>query len=170
MFDISWSELLILGVVTLIFVGPRELPKFLGTLGRYAGVVRRQANEFRRIFDEAMREAELDEVKKNVEEFRQGMSDSFRDVKSQTASGMSTEPPKTSVPKAIESAATDTPEAATAETPKASETAQETSEAAPPAPAGPAPEPKPISFPLASPGETPKPEPVTVDSKAGGAS
>ncbi len=50
--------------MTLIFVGPKELPKFLGTLGRYAGVVRRQANEFRRIFDEAMREAELQEVKR----------------------------------------------------------------------------------------------------------
>ncbi len=41
MFDISWSELLILGIVTLVFVGPKELPVFLRTLGRYAGTVRR---------------------------------------------------------------------------------------------------------------------------------
>ena len=66
MFDISWSELLILGIVTLIFVGPKELPRFLGTLGRYAGVVRRQAKEFRAVFEQAMREAELDQIQKEV--------------------------------------------------------------------------------------------------------
>ncbi len=88
MFDISWSELLILGVVTLIFVGPKELPKFLGTLGRYAGVVRRQANEFRRIFDEAMREAELQELKKNVDDIRHDVTSSFRDVHNQTTTAM----------------------------------------------------------------------------------
>src|ERR1700761_8768552 len=67
MFDISWSELLILGIVTLIFVGPKELPVFLRTLGRYAGVVRRHANEFKAQFDAAMREAELDAMRKEVE-------------------------------------------------------------------------------------------------------
>ena len=51
MFDMSWSELLILAIVTLIFVGPKELPRLLSTLGRYAGVVRRHANEFRRYFE-----------------------------------------------------------------------------------------------------------------------
>ena len=60
MFDVSWSELLILAIVTLVFVGPKELPVFLGTLGRYAGMVRKQAGEFRRHFDDAMREAESD--------------------------------------------------------------------------------------------------------------
>lgn len=64
MFEISWSELLILGIVTLVFVGPKELPVFLRTLGRYAGSIRRQANEFRAQFDDAMREAELDSMKK----------------------------------------------------------------------------------------------------------
>jgi len=67
MFDISWSELLILGIVTLVFVGPKELPVFLRTLGRYAGVVRRHANEFKAQFDAAMREAELDSMRKEVE-------------------------------------------------------------------------------------------------------
>lgn len=67
MFEISWSELLILGIVTLIFVGPKELPVFLRTLGRYAGSIKRQANEFRAQFDEALREAELDSVKKEFE-------------------------------------------------------------------------------------------------------
>lgn len=60
MFEISWSELLILGIVTLIFVGPKELPVFLRTLGKYAGMMRRHANDFKAQFDAAMREAELD--------------------------------------------------------------------------------------------------------------
>ena len=67
MFEISWSELLILGIVTLIFVGPKELPVFLRTLGRYAGSIKRQAADFRAQFDAAMREAELDSMKKEVE-------------------------------------------------------------------------------------------------------
>ena len=67
MFEISWSELLILGVVTLIFVGPKELPVFFRTLGRYAGALRKQASEFRAHFDAAMREAELDSMKSEFE-------------------------------------------------------------------------------------------------------
>lgn len=67
MFEISWSELLILGIVTLIFVGPKELPVFLRTIGRYAGSLKRQASEFRAHFDAAMREAELDAMKQEVE-------------------------------------------------------------------------------------------------------
>ena len=67
MFEISWSELLILAVVTLLFVGPKELPVFLRTIGRYAGTLRRHASEFRSQFDAAMREAELDSVKKEME-------------------------------------------------------------------------------------------------------
>ncbi|MEQ1715253.1 MAG: Sec-independent protein translocase protein TatB [Hyphomicrobium sp.] len=67
MFEISWSELLILAVVTLLFVGPKELPVFLRTIGRYAGMAKRQASEFRAQFDAAMREAELDSMKKEME-------------------------------------------------------------------------------------------------------
>lgn len=66
MFEISWSELLILGIVTLIFVGPKELPVFLRTLGKYAASLRRQANEFKSHFDAAMREAELDTMREEM--------------------------------------------------------------------------------------------------------
>ncbi len=76
MFDVSWSELLILAVVTLIFVGPKELPVFLGTLGRYAGMVRKQATEFRRHFDDAMREAELDQIRNDVETMARDVNES----------------------------------------------------------------------------------------------
>jgi sec-independent protein translocase protein TatB len=86
MFDISWSELLILGVVTLIFVGPKELPRFLGTLGRYAGFVRRQANEFRSVFEQAMREAEMEEIQKEVRAMSDGVKASIDDAARQADS------------------------------------------------------------------------------------
>lgn len=80
MFDVSWSELLILGLVTLIFVGPKELPRFLGTLGRYAGVVRRHANEFRAVFEQAMREAEMDQIQKEMRAVSEGVKASLDDA------------------------------------------------------------------------------------------
>jgi sec-independent protein translocase protein TatB len=80
MFDVSWSELLILGLVTLIFVGPKELPRFLGQLGRYAGVVRRHANEFRAVFEQAMREAEMEELKKEMRSVSDGVKASLDEV------------------------------------------------------------------------------------------
>jgi sec-independent protein translocase protein TatB len=70
MFEISWSELLILAVVTLLFVGPKELPVFLRTIGRYAGMMRRQAAEFKSHFDTAMREAELSHMKEEMEKMQ----------------------------------------------------------------------------------------------------
>lgn len=82
MFDISWSELLILGIVTLVFVGPKELPVFLRTLGRYAGIVRRHANEFKAQFDAAMREAELDSMRKEVEQMQSSINSEVMKVKS----------------------------------------------------------------------------------------
>lgn len=80
MFEISWSELLVLAVVTLIFVGPKDLPKFLNTMGRYAGMVRRQASEFRAQFEEAMREAELDALKKEVDKVRTDVESTVREA------------------------------------------------------------------------------------------
>ncbi|MEM1305883.1 MAG: Sec-independent protein translocase protein TatB, partial [Pseudomonadota bacterium] len=47
MLDIGWAELLVVGVVALLVVGPKELPGMLRTLGKYLGMVRRQANEFK---------------------------------------------------------------------------------------------------------------------------
>lgn len=71
MFEISWSELLILAVVVLIFVGPKDLPVFFNTLGKYMGALRRQANEFKRHFDDAMREAEMDNLRKELDGMRE---------------------------------------------------------------------------------------------------
>jgi sec-independent protein translocase protein TatB len=80
MFDINWSELLILAVVALIVVGPKELPVLLRTLGRYAGMARRQAAEFRSHFDDAMREAEMAELREEMESVRREVMASTRDI------------------------------------------------------------------------------------------
>jgi sec-independent protein translocase protein TatB len=80
MFDISWSELLILGVVALIVVGPKELPVLLRTLGKYAGMARKQASEFRSHFDDAMREAEMAELREEMEGVRRDILKSTGDV------------------------------------------------------------------------------------------
>ena len=96
MFEISWSELLILAIVTLIFVGPKELPVFLRTLGRYASSMKRQANEFRAQFDEAMREAELDSVKKEFETMQASVNAEVMGAKT-ALDGAATLPPSAPV-------------------------------------------------------------------------
>ncbi len=64
MFDIGGGELLVIGIVALVVIGPKELPGLLRTAGNAMGKVRRMAAEFRGQFDDAMREAELDQAKK----------------------------------------------------------------------------------------------------------
>ena len=68
MFDIGWGELLLIGVVALIVIGPKELPGTLRTLGQWMGKLRRMASEFQGQFQEAMREAELADLKKQVDD------------------------------------------------------------------------------------------------------
>jgi sec-independent protein translocase protein TatB len=64
MFDIGGGELLVIGVVALLVVKPKDLPGMFRTVGNAMGKVRRMASEFRWQFDEAMREAEIDQAKK----------------------------------------------------------------------------------------------------------
>jgi sec-independent protein translocase protein TatB len=72
MLDMSWGEIMVIGAVALIVIGPKDLPKALRTVGQMTGKVRRMAAEFQGQFNEAIREAELDEVKKQL----QGVNDS----------------------------------------------------------------------------------------------
>lgn len=67
MFDIGWSELLVVAVVAIIFVGPKDLIPMLRTAGQQIGKLKRMASEFQGQFNEALREAELDSVKRDVE-------------------------------------------------------------------------------------------------------
>jgi len=68
MFDIGWSELLLIGIVALIAIGPKELPTVLRTLGQWMGKLRRMAGEFQNQFHEALREAEMADLKKHVDD------------------------------------------------------------------------------------------------------
>ena len=68
MFDIEWSKLVLIGVVVLIVIGPKELPGVLRAVGQWTGKIRRMAAEFQGQFQEAMREAEMADLKKQVEE------------------------------------------------------------------------------------------------------
>jgi sec-independent protein translocase protein TatB len=66
MFDVGWSELLVIAVVALVVIGPKELPATLRTIGKMTARARKVAGEFRAQFDEAMREAELDDVRQTI--------------------------------------------------------------------------------------------------------
>jgi sec-independent protein translocase protein TatB len=68
MFDIGWGELLLIGIVALIAIGPKELPGALRTLGQWMAKLRRMASEFQNQFHEAMREAEMADLKKQVDD------------------------------------------------------------------------------------------------------
>jgi sec-independent protein translocase protein TatB len=71
MFDIGWSELLVIAVVAIVVVGPKDLPRLMRSFGHYAGKLRRAASDFQRQFEEAMRESEVDEVRKAIESVRE---------------------------------------------------------------------------------------------------
>jgi sec-independent protein translocase protein TatB len=66
MLDLSWGEILVIGAVAVIFIGPKELPGALRTAGKFIGKARTMAREFQNNVDDMIREAELDEVKKQV--------------------------------------------------------------------------------------------------------
>ena len=67
MFDISWSEFVLIGVIALIVIGPKELPAVLRAVGQWTTKIRRMAAEFQSQFQEAMREAEMADLKKEVD-------------------------------------------------------------------------------------------------------
>lgn len=58
MFDIGWTELLVVAVVMILVVGPKDLPRMLRTFGQTLGKVRRMANDFQSTINDALREAE----------------------------------------------------------------------------------------------------------------
>ena len=71
MFDIGWSELMVIAVVALIVIGPKELPGVLRMVGQWMGKARKMAGEFQGQFQEAMREAEMADLKKSFDEVKE---------------------------------------------------------------------------------------------------
>lgn len=66
MFDIGWSELLVLAAIAIIFVGPKDLPRMMRTVGQYVSKARAMAREFQSSFEDLARETELEELRKEV--------------------------------------------------------------------------------------------------------
>jgi sec-independent protein translocase protein TatB len=76
-FDLGWGELIVIGVVALIAIGPKELPGALRTAGQWMGKLRRMAAEFQNQFQEAMREAEVADLKQHFD----AIQDAARDIR-----------------------------------------------------------------------------------------
>lgn len=71
MFDIGWTEMLVIAVIAIVVVGPKDLPRMLKTVGQYVGKGKKMAREFQNQFDDAVRDTELADVR-----------DTFNDLKS----------------------------------------------------------------------------------------
>ncbi len=83
MFDISWTEFLLIGVVALIVIGPKELPAVMRSLGQWTRKIRSMAADFQNQFHEAMREAEMADLKKQVDDMASSVKgyDPLKDVR-----------------------------------------------------------------------------------------
>ena len=66
MFDIGWTEILILAIVSLFVIGPKDIPKFLGYIGKLVGKIRGITSDFRETVDDAIKNSELEEVRKEI--------------------------------------------------------------------------------------------------------
>lgn len=71
MFDLGWSEILVIVVVAVVVVGPKDLPKMMRTVGQWAGRARAMADQFRRSFDDMARQSELDELRREVQKLKE---------------------------------------------------------------------------------------------------
>ena len=81
MLDIGWTEILVITVVALFIVGPKDIPKALRTVGIWLGKLKSLSREFQNTVEDAVRESELDEVKKQIEsaknDFTKGMTETI---------------------------------------------------------------------------------------------
>ncbi|MGE3991107.1 Sec-independent protein translocase protein TatB [Pseudorhodoplanes sp.] len=97
MFDFSWGELVIIGMVALIAIGPKELPGVLRGLGHWMGKVRRMASDFQDQFREAMREAEVADLKRQFDEASANATSAFSNplqtAQKEVEAALGSEPP-----------------------------------------------------------------------------
>jgi len=115
MFDLGWGKIVIIAVIALVVIGPKELPAVLRTVGQWMGKIRRMAAEFQGQFQEAMREAEMADLQKSIDsitEATRGIGD-----------------PLATVTRKIESAFEDKPATPPGTTPAAGEPAPAAAEA-----------------------------------------
>jgi sec-independent protein translocase protein TatB len=117
MFDIfSWQHIVIMLVVALIVVGPKDLPRLMNMAGKWAGKARAMAGEFRKSFDEMARESELSELRKEIDNLKKNnpvadLANSMTNVQAEIGGSIQAAPeaPAVSEPRAGEMAVTDSP-------------------------------------------------------------
>ena len=80
MFDIGWQEIIILMLIALIVVGPKDLPRIVKTAGQWMGKARGYARDFQRTIEEAADATEIDAVKKEIDEANRELATARRDV------------------------------------------------------------------------------------------
>lgn len=80
MFDLGWSKLIIIAIVAIIVVGPKDLPPLLRAIGKFLGQMRQQADEFRAHFNEAMRDTGLDDVRRDIEGIKSTATATVTDI------------------------------------------------------------------------------------------
>lgn len=89
------SEFLLIGIIALIVVGPKDLPLMMRRIGQWVGQAKRMANEFRGAFDDIARQAELDELRQEIEALKKNnqleqavtdLQDAERDINSSVMS------------------------------------------------------------------------------------
>src|ERR1051326_1022040 len=142
MFDLGWGKIIIIAVIALVVIGPKELPAVLRTVGQWMGKIRRRAAEFEGQFQEAMREAEMADLKKSID----SITDATRGIGD----------PLGTVTRNIESAFADKP-ATTPTSPTAATAAEPATSSAPGTPAG-----EPAAAPTTEPSVAAEP-PVTIE-------
>ena len=140
MFDIGATEIIVIAVVAILVVGPRDLPRMLRTVGQYVGKLRSMAREFQHQFEEAARDTGLDDVKQgisSVKEFSPGnqikeafnsITDEVEDVKAQVEKPASSETPAAAEPSET---ASDTSTAKKSSSPEGAAAKKATKESAP---------------------------------------
>jgi sec-independent protein translocase protein TatB len=69
-FDLSWSHILLFLIITLVVVGPKDLPKMMRIAGQWMGRARAMANQLRKSFDEMARQSELEELRAEIQALR----------------------------------------------------------------------------------------------------
>ncbi len=97
MFDFDASKLIVIGIAALILIGPKDLPRVLRQVGQFIGKMRRMAGEFQQQFSDAMRESELQELKKDMEKMAEDAKvdvnyDAFHDAEREIRESLEKKP------------------------------------------------------------------------------
>ena len=80
MFDIGWTEILILATVSLFVIGPKEIPKFLGYIGKMIAKVRGISKELQDSVDDAIKNSELEDIRKEISFTDPELSKNFNEI------------------------------------------------------------------------------------------